>query len=153
MISQASPGGSSALTANRATAVPVWRCTRYLWVTTVQLVRLPVFSERARQRWKGRGASLREAVARVASNVFSRDINVDAPLADGRCRYWRMGCPCGRAPGRPSTPPWSRPLRGRAARNHMPIVSPALRLNRWRNANARTQTRSRTPLQTGCARH
>ena len=96
--------------ANRATAVPVWRCTRYLWVTTVQLVRRPVFSERAGQRWKGRGASLREAVARVASNLFLRDINdinVGAPLADGRCGYWRMGCPCGRAPGRPSTQPWS----------------------------------------------
>ena len=42
---------------------------------------------------------------------------------------------------RPSTPPWSRPLRRRAARNQMPIVSRALRLNTRRNANACTHTR------------
>ena len=39
-----------------------------------------------------------------------------------------MDCPCGRAPRRPSTPPWS-PLRGRAARNHRPIVSRGQHLN------------------------
>ena len=53
-----------------------------------------------------------------------------------------MDCPCGRVPRRPSTPPWSRPLRGRAARNHRPIGYQVTRLNRRRNANASTHTRS-----------
>ena len=58
------------------------------WVTTVQLVRRPAFSEHA----DARGAALeraaarvcREAGARVATNVFLRDMNVDVPLANGR---------------------------------------------------------------------
>ena len=82
------------------------------------------------------------------------DMNVDVPFAKAAAsRYWRMDCASGRAPGRPSTSPWSRQLRGRAARNHVPIVSTARRLNRRRNANASTHTRSlcgRAPLQTGC---
>ena len=73
-------------------------------------------------------------------------------------RYWRMDCPCGRVPRRPSTPPWSRPLRGRAARNHRPIGYRVTRLNRRRNAHASTTpphipgAGGRAPLQTGCAR-
>ena len=52
-----------------------------------------------------------------------------------------MDCPCGRAPGRPSTLPWSRPLCGRAAQPHADRV-PGNALDRRRNANACTHTRS-----------
>ena len=53
----------------------------------------------------------REAGARVATNVFLRDMNVDVPLADGRrIEVLANGLPCGRAPRRPSTPPWSSPV-------------------------------------------
>ena len=47
----------------------------------------------------------------------------------------------------------SRQLRGRAACSHMPIVSPARRLSRRRNANASTHSRSLwSLLQISCAR-
>ena len=111
MLSQAGPGGSRALTA--LPTAPEFRlpssCFR---VVLLRRLRLPVPIGPRRCRCGGaldalgdhrtacptagvlgaRGAALeraaarvcREAGARVATNVFLRDMNVDVPLADGR---------------------------------------------------------------------
>ena len=55
-----------------------------LWVTTVQLVRRFVLGARGAALEKAAARVCREAGARVATNVFLRDMNVDVPLADGR---------------------------------------------------------------------
>ena len=96
-------------------------------MTTVQLV------ERAAAR------VCREAGARVAISVVSRAMNVDVPLAD--TGEWIARLPLWQGVQAAVDTTLVSPV-ARAASNHMPIVSPAQRLNRQRNANASTHTRS-----------
>ncbi|CAE7259959.1 unnamed protein product [Symbiodinium microadriaticum] len=53
--------------ANRAMALPVWRCMHSIPWVTVQLVRLPVFSERTGPRWKG---PRRESAAKLVHEYW-----------------------------------------------------------------------------------
>ena len=119
-------------------AVPVWRWTRCLG--------RPPYSLSDGRRSRSTRGSLeraavrvcREAGARVATNVLLRDMNVDVPLANGRrIEVLANGLAL-----------WQ----GAQAAVDTTLVSRGQRLNRRRNANASTHTRSWRSRQLARAR-